>query len=599
MKEPYKIYSENIQNFEAKVAVLKKKRSLIAWCRLLIIVLLFLRIYNQWQFGWPRIAVVFLIGIILFLFLVAKQVSLKSQLAFLEELIGINKKEIAGLDMQYADWFDGANYNSASHPYTADLDIFGKFSLFQYVNRAESEGGRSVLAKSLSYHTDQGTIESRQEAIGILQDQTHWCQDFQAFSKMADLDLSMETYIKQWLQTPISHTSKIWKWIIWIYPIVSLSTVYLYLNDTISASFFGIAISFFIAFSFFQSKKVNATFTLLSQFYPKISKLQKLLECLENMETGNSALLKDLHDRLSKNEEIRASQALNKLGKQLGLFEARLNIFLFFFLNTFLLWDVRVSIGLQEWKKQWGSQLQNWIETIYHAECFNSLAILSFNHPDWIFPTIESEYFNCKGMAIGHPLIRQDKRVNNDFCITGEGKIALITGSNMGGKSTFLRSLGINMVLAYAGAPVCAKTFHVSIAKLMSSMRIADNLSESTSTFYAELKKIKAIIEAVNSGEKVFVLLDEILRGTNSLDRHSGSKALMMQLIRKKAVAVIATHDVELAHLVTNEPDAIANYHFDVQVDSNESLYFDYKLKDGICQRMNAAILMKQIGIEF
>ena len=168
----------------------------------------------------------------------------------------------------------------------------------------------------------------------------------------------------------------------------------------------------------------------------------------------------------------------------------------------------------------------------------------------------------------------------------------------MGGKSTFLRSIGVSVVLALMGAPVCAKSFTISSVRLMSSMRIADNLAENTSTFYAELKKLQNIIEAVNHQEKVFILLDEILRGTNSLDRHTGSKALIKQLINQNAVAIIATHDIELTGMENEHPQSIANYHFDVQVDKNDELYFDFKLKQGVCTSMNASILMRKIGIE-
>jgi DNA mismatch repair ATPase MutS len=204
---------------------------------------------------------------------------------------------------------------------------------------------------------------------------------------------------------------------------------------------------------------------------------------------------------------------------------------------------------------------------------------------------------------VGHPLINAAKRVNNDISMNnrstglGEEELMLITGSNMAGKSTYLRSIGVNTVLAMAGAPVCATAFTLSPVQVISSMRIADNLEESTSTFYAELKKLKAIIDRVNARENVFILLDEILRGTNSLDRHTGSVALVKQLINHKAACIIATHDVELAKLKGLYPDNILNYHFDVQV-ANDELYFDYKLKEGICTSLNASILMKKIGIE-
>jgi DNA mismatch repair ATPase MutS len=234
---------------------------------------------------------------------------------------------------------------------------------------------------------------------------------------------------------------------------------------------------------------------------------------------------------------------------------------------------------------------------IAEMEAVNSLATIHFNQPLWCLPTFTEVHFTFIGKAVGHPLIPANERVDNSFIQQGIAKIALITGSNMAGKSTFLRSLGVNIVLAQMGAPVCAQKLELSPVQLMSSMRIADNLAENTSTFYAELKKLKTIIEAVNRHDRAFILLDEILRGTNSLDRHTGSEALMKQLIKEKAVAVIASHDVELAILQQQYPQSLDNYHFDVQV-AGEELYFDYKLKPGVCTSLNASILMKKIGIE-
>lgn len=598
MKDPKKIYEANINSLKIQETELKKKRSLMAWGRFLIIVLIVWWFYTQWHNGWQLTIVGFVVGIALFLFFVAKDVNLKNNRLYTQQLLRINSKEIEGLHLQYTDWETGAEYSNATHPYIGDLDIFGKHSLFQYVNRAESEGGRALLANYLSSVETKESIVARQDAVKVLTAQTEWRQKLQAYGNLASVDSSIEKDIALWLGQPIPSKSNFWKMLIWVYPVITLSSAYLYLNDTIPSGIFGLLLIVFIVFSFAQSKKNNDTFLLLSKFYPKISVIKNFIATIEEMETSDSQELIKLKETIVTNSHQKASDSLEKLGKQLGLFEARLNVFLYFFLNTFLLWDVRVAIGLQDWKRLYGNNMIDWLKTIYQAEVYNSFATLSFNNPEWIFPEIASEYYHFEGINVGHPLISKEKRVDNSFSIEGKGKIALITGSNMGGKSTFLRSLGVNMVLAYAGAPVCAEKFNVSVAKLMSSMRIADNLAENTSTFYAELKKIRAIIDAVKAGEEVFVLLDEILRGTNSLDRHSGSKALMMQLIRDKVVAVIATHDVELATLLTAEPGAITNYHFDVQVDSNDALYFDYKLKNGVCQRMNAAILMKQIGIE-
>lgn len=278
-------------------------------------------------------------------------------------------------------------------------------------------------------------------------------------------------------------------------------------------------------------------------------------------------------------------------------FDMRYNMLVFIFLNSFLLWDVRQMRALNGWREKNRHRLPRWFDLIGELEVVNSLATLHFNHPAWCWPSLGGNYFTFSGSRLGHPLIPEGQRVTSDFTLSGTPKVALVTGSNMAGKSTFLRSLGVNTVLAQIGAPVCAATLELSPVRLMSSMRIADNLAENTSTFYAELKKLKTIIDVIRTHEAVFVLLDEVLRGTNSLDRHIGSKALVRQIIREGAVAVIATHDVEIAGLEADYPRLLENYHFDVQVEGEE-LYFDYQLKHGVCQSLNASILMKKIGIE-
>jgi DNA mismatch repair ATPase MutS len=279
-----------------------------------------------------------------------------------------------------------------------------------------------------------------------------------------------------------------------------------------------------------------------------------------------------------------------------------LNPLVFLPLNTFSFWDLQQVLSLEKWKKENKEHIDDWFHSLAEIESLSSLANLSFNNPDWTFPGISQDHGTFMANSLGHPLIPKEKLVTNSFSTESSNGLNLITGSNMAGKSTFLRSVGVNVVLAMMGSAVYAKSFTVSNMKVISSMRVSDNLEENTSTFYAELKKLKEVIEAVYQNEKVFLLLDEILRGTNSADRHAGSKALIKQLIQHNAVGLIATHDLELAKLADDPiaigfPSKLHNYHFDVQVTGDE-LYFDYKLKRGICTSMNASLLMKKIGIE-
>jgi DNA mismatch repair ATPase MutS len=266
-------------------------------------------------------------------------------------------------------------------------------------------------------------------------------------------------------------------------------------------------------------------------------------------------------------------------------------------LNILLLWDLQQILQLEKWKHKNDQELSLWYDAMARFEVLSSLGTLTFNHPEWCFPVLNTMQPEFTAVQLGHPLIKPEKSISNDFSTIGKGKINIITGSNMAGKSTFLRSVGVNMILATMGAPVCATKMTVSPLKVMTSMRIKDNLEENTSTFYAELKKLKTIIEAVNSRQPVFILLDEILRGTNSLDRHTGSMALIRQLLHHNAIGIVATHDLELAGMIKEFPDGIHNYYFDAALDGEE-LYFDYTLKHGVCQNLNASILMKKIGIE-
>ena len=343
------------------------------------------------------------------------------------------------------------------------------------------------------------------------------------------------------------------------------------------------------------SRNTIKPYIQLSKIVREISTLEKLVNWIENKNL-NAPLIVQLQQSL-KNGNENASVQIKILKSILDRFDLRLNIVGPLFMNSFLLWDVRQMIALNEWRRKNKAVVPKMFNTIAEMEVLISIAAVHFNYHYWCLPKFSDAYFFFESTALGHPLIPEKERVNNDFKVEQNTLISLVTGSNMAGKSTFLRSVGVNIVLAQMGAPVCAKTFIMSPIRLMTSMRISDNLAENTSTFYAELKKLKNIIEAVNLRENVFVLLDEILRGTNSHDRHTGSAAFITQLIRHNAFAVIATHDLELANLEKEYPQSLENYHFDVQV-RGEELFFDYKLKDGVCHSLNASLLMKKIGIE-
>jgi DNA mismatch repair ATPase MutS len=241
--------------------------------------------------------------------------------------------------------------------------------------------------------------------------------------------------------------------------------------------------------------------------------------------------------------------------------------------------------------------VRQWFAARGEAEALYSLAGFAYANPGYALPEITTHALQYEARQLGHPLILAGKRVSNDFSMDGLGKTLVVTGSNMSGKSTFLRTLGINAVLALAGAPVCATACRLSVFRVFTAMRTQDSLEESVSSFYAELKRLRQLIELLPTGQPVFYLLDEILKGTNSHDRHEGAKALIRQLHKHHASGLVSTHDLALGQLGEVSPEYVQNYSFNSDF-ADGKLHFDYKLREGVCRSFNASQLMRQMGIE-
>ena len=596
-KEPIITYKNKIELLEQKLSKLKTKKNRIGWLRLFIFLTTAIAVYAVIPSPlWLLCGIVFLGGGC-FLFIVAKDVDLKEEIGNVERLLLINTDEVRLINGDYYSRENGLQFEPASHAYSNDLDIFGTASIYQYINRCSAEQGKILLANHLLHPLDKEQILETQQAVKELAPDIDWRQHFLSFGMRTPPTLLTEKKIIKWLNEPADFSASYWKYIVIAFTLFTLgSTMFFMAGFLGSAMFSAIILCCFIISSYF-SKKIHHTYQLLTGI---VSEINTVKDQLQHLEEGHftSNKITSIKQNIESHDRQKASEAIKQLSKILNRFDARLNVFAFFFLNSFLLWDLRQLLALNKWKQTHKESVTHWFAAISQMEVLCSLASLAFNQPHWCFPEIAEDHFTLIGKDFGHPLIMPAKRIDNTFSSMGTAKVALITGSNMGGKSTFLRSIAVNAVLAMMGAPVCAASFTISPVKLMSSMRIADNLAENTSTFYAELKKLKQIIEAVDQKEKVFILLDEIFRGTNSLDRHTGSIALIKQLIRQNAVAVIATHDVELTRLKDEYTQSISNYHFNVQVDKNDELFFDFKLKSGICQSMNATILMRKIGID-
>ncbi len=594
--EAKKFYEKRIERLTQEQKKLQQRKSIFGILRLGNMLAIIAIFYFLWSVNKYYAITTAVILIIIFIQLIHKDLANKAAIKHLQHLININEDELNALDGKYSQFADGATFTPHDHFYANDMDVFGRASLYQFLNRTTSELGAEKLAAWLLSPANTETILQRQAAVKELVTKNEWRQNLQAIGKESSIKKSTLEKIKHWLQEPnLFLQFKPWQLLRWLLPTIIISITILYAFDVISEGSWYLFLFIFLAIAFQINKVVAPLHNTLSSMVEDLGILSESIATIEK-ENFTSPLLQQLKTDLQKQNKA-ASTKIKHLKKILDRLDLRYNIVIAIPLNIFLMWNLQQVLDLEKWKKDNDEDVQLWFDTLAEFEALHSFATMHFNNPDYCFPVLKESHFFVTATELGHPLINKNKRVNNFINIETAGEIMLVTGSNMAGKSTYLRSIGINVILTMAGAPACAKSFELSPVQLISSMRIADNLEESTSTFYAELKKLKTVIEKINAGEKVFVLLDEILRGTNSLDRHTGSEALIRQLIKQKAAAILATHDVALATLEKEYPKNILNYHFDAQT-KGEELFFDYKLKDGVCTNMNASLLMKKIGLE-
>jgi Flp pilus assembly protein TadB len=526
-------------------------------------------------------------------FVIQYEITEKLKKRFLH-LAEINSLELNCLEGDYAAYKNGDEYTDRDHPYSFDLDIFGKASLYQYICRTTSKPAGDMLAAYLKQAAEREEIRRRQEAVNELKPMTQWRQELMTLGYLNAGSGNDPDLLLQWSKSEDIFTKtvreKIWIWLLSTIAIASVALAIAGLPAAVMAPAF--AINFVFYFSRF--KRITRLHEQVSRSADLLKSYSEIIRLIE-AESFTSLKLKRLQS--SFRGTIPASDRIKRLSKLVSRLDRRLNVIVSIPLNLFFFADIHFCLALEKWKREHSSKIPEWFAVMAEFEVLSSFANMAFNNPDWAFPEVVTGFFVLRAANMGHPLIPEKSRVNNDFTSEGIGKAIVITGSNMSGKSTFLRTCGVNHVLALAGAPVCASSFTLSHARLHTSMRISDSLEENISSFYAELRRLRAIISEAESDSNAFLLLDEILRGTNSDDRYAGSVALIKQLTGYGTVAMIATHDLRLAGMEKELPGKIENYHFDVKV-SGEELFFDYRLTPGVCSSFNASLLMKKMGIK-
>jgi len=587
------LYSDRAALFDKNAKTLKDKYIRFSVVRLLLFVAAIGVIIFLFTVS-PIAAVIF---IVIFLLAFAKFVKwhldIQSQQQHNQHLNKINRNEIAALENDYSNFADGVTFQDVNHPYSIDLDIFGPYSFFQYCNRTATAVGRACLANYLSKPTDKSEILLRQDAILELKEKLDWRQNFMATGMSAEDEMEHVDLLKNWLKDePFVSNNGLYKIAILLMPFWVISGIV----ATVLWIPWQLGILWLLVPAYFLKttlEKVNETHLRTTHAEKMLAVYGRLIGHIET-ESFQATKLQSLKSTFKKDDKV-ASTSIRKLSYIISQLNLRYNAFAII-INLFMLWDLRWIKRLELWKAELKDKLPDWFESLQEFEALSSLATANYNNPEWTMPIIQDDE-KFVGTELGHPLIMAKTRICNDLQMPTEGHLKLVTGSNMAGKSTFLRTVGLNIVLAMAGSAVCAKRLELPILQVHTSMRTQDALHESTSSFYAELKRLKTIIEAVESEKNIYFLLDEILKGTNSNDRHTGSKALIKQFIESRGAGIIATHDLELGQLEAQYNGAVENLCMEVQVEHDE-LIFNYKLEKGVSQSFNATHLMRNMGIK-
>lgn len=515
---------------------------------------------------------------------------------WLETQARIIQEELQALSGDYSSFEDGKEYVNPDHPYSFDLDIFGRRSLFQSINRTCTFFGKDRLAKWLQNHLHEKTsIEKRQEMVREISEHTLFREQFRVAGLVHHGQSSDAEKIQAWSQSPAQYLHAGWvKAFIWGVPVINSLLLITSLAGWTSFSWLGLSFGIFLVLSFGIIKRA----TYIQETYGK--QLKSLngyarLIALAKAENWKSAGMQELMERFNLNGQS-PIQALQQLSKELDRLDLRNNQFLYVLLEGSIFFQLQEIVRIERWKVRYGQHISEWLETVGELDALCSLGTFAYNHPQYTYPELTEKPFCFLATQMGHPLMPASQCVKNDATIPSRPFFLIITGANMAGKSTYLRTIGVNYLLACIGAPVCCEKLKLHPNQLITSLRTSDSLSDNESYFFAELKRLKRIIDLLNQGQQLFIILDEILKGTNSMDKQKGSFDLIRQFMQLKANGIIATHDLLLGSLIKQFPEEIRNYCFEADIKENE-LTFSYKLREGVAQNMNACFLMKKMGI--
>ena len=588
--KPDEYYQKQIDHYTARLKQIKKRRNLITLAKLLTFGYMIFLIYLLINHSTQPLLLLGIGAILVFIFLTLWDSQIIYRQHLIEELLRINTLESDYLAGNFSALDQGERFNDPAHPYAHDLDLFGEDSLFQHLNRTVTfSGTQKLVSWLLSLSKDPEVIHSRQQAAEELCAEPEWCQHFRAAGALHPTQ-ALDAVI---FKSPFFSKHSTVRLILWIantIVIVSWAVT----------SFTPLPFSISLVLSLLQLsalalyiKKINAYHQRLNLFLKTISNYLPLVRLIHDQSFRSPYLQKIRHSLFTP--ESNSLQALTQLHRIQNSLDQRGNIVIAFILNGLYLKDFHTLLRLDHWRKKYGPDIETWTDVLSEADALISMANYRFNHPAYCLPVICQDRL-LDTEEIGHPLLKSERNVTNDFSIRSLHQIAIVTGANMAGKSTFLRTIGVNLILAQSGNVVCSRYFAFQPMTLFTSMRTTDSLSKDTSYFHAELLRLQQLVNIAQQEDKVFIILDEMLKGTNSVDKLNGSLAFLKRILSYPISGLVATHDLALGELADDFPEHFFNVCFEI-VHSGSQITYDYKLHPGISSNMNASILLKQMGL--
>jgi hypothetical protein len=589
MQEPITFYQSQKAKFEAELKIQKRKLNQSSIVRLLVFLSISFAIYlffGQWNY----VIISSIVGMIVFVFLIFRHADLAYQRNKLKALIQCNQLEIDVINGDLSKLPTGEEFLNTEHYFSYDIDLFGKASFFQYINRATTREGKNELADLLASNKIDN-ISTRQEAIQELAKKGDWRQYFSAIALLIKVETSSKSII-DWLYEYKSFIPKAIRYMPMVFSAISIAVIALAFTEIISFLYLFLWLFLGLGITGKFLKNINQLSNNTNSAKDTFQQYGQLLNRIEET-TFTSKLLLEKQENIHS-EVQKASTLVREFSKRIDALDNRNNILVGIFLNGLLLWDISKSYQIETWIAKHNTKVAQWFEIVTFFDAYNSLGNFVFNHPEFVYPTIvENGKQVLDAKQLGHPLLRTKNRIDNDFNI-GNSEFFIVTGANMAGKSTFLRTVSLSIVMANTGLPICAEAANYSPIKLITSMRTSDSLAEGASYFFSELQRLKMIVDQIKD-DTYFIILDEILKGTNSHDKAMGSKKIVQKLASQNAAGIIATHDLSLCELEKDIPQ-VKNYFFDAEI-INDELFFGYLLKKGICSNMNASFLLKKMEI--